>query len=176
MLSWEAMACGLPAVAFDCPSGPRDVIRHKVNGLLVPPGDVEALAGAMSGLMADEVERRRLGSCAPEVVDRFSIEQVMRLWDDVLTAAMGPESSLRIRARCFNARPAMRTLPRRRRKSPQASVSPSVVIRQRSLATLDDTQIQMAEQSLRDMLEAPDLIGTRFLDVGSGSGPLLARC
>ena len=83
----EAMACGLAAVAFDCPSGPRDVIRHGVDGLLVPPENVEALGEALDRLMSDGAERKRLGLCAPAVVDRFSVERVVRMWDSVLMAA-----------------------------------------------------------------------------------------
>lgn len=84
----EAMACGLPVVSFDCPSGPRDVIRHEVDGLLVPAGDVESLAAALDRLMSSESERRRLGACAKEVVERFSVERVSQMWDDALSTAV----------------------------------------------------------------------------------------
>jgi GalNAc-alpha-(1->4)-GalNAc-alpha-(1->3)-diNAcBac-PP-undecaprenol alpha-1,4-N-acetyl-D-galactosaminyltransferase len=80
----EAMGHGCAAVSFDCDTGPRDVIRHGVNGRLVPPSDgAEGFAQALLRYMQDDDERRRAATQAADVLNRFSLERVLALWDTV---------------------------------------------------------------------------------------------
>lgn len=64
MVLIEAMAAGLPVVAFDCPTGPAELLEGGRCGVLVPPGDSAALADGIRRLLSDEQERRRLADAA----------------------------------------------------------------------------------------------------------------
>lgn len=84
----EAMACGLPVIATDCPTGPRAVIRDGIDGILVKNKDTPALARAMDRLMSNEGERRRLASRSAEVIARFDIDQVVQMWESLFNESL----------------------------------------------------------------------------------------
>ena len=89
MVMIEAMACGLPVVSFGFKCGPRDIIREGGNGLMVPEGDIPALASAMARVMADGALRERMSAEARKVVGTYSEARIMQLWEqlfDSLTA------------------------------------------------------------------------------------------
>ncbi|MFD9907200.1 stealth conserved region 3 domain-containing protein [Streptomyces sp. NPDC059063] len=80
----EALAAGVPVVAYDVLTGPAEIVRHRVDGLLVPPGEIDRLAAAMGELMADDETRRAYARAAREgVYARFSSEQVTAAWEEL---------------------------------------------------------------------------------------------
>jgi glycosyltransferase involved in cell wall biosynthesis len=81
MVLLEAMGIGLPVISFDCPHGPRDLIEHGINGLLVPDGDIAGLAVALRSLMADEERRLTLGAAARETAKRYDAAVVAARWE-----------------------------------------------------------------------------------------------
>jgi glycosyltransferase involved in cell wall biosynthesis len=85
----EAMSLARPVVAFDCPSGPAEIIRHEVDGLLVPMGDVQALSAAIARVLSDAPLRQRIAARAVEVNERFSQQRVLAQWLRVLEGTVG---------------------------------------------------------------------------------------
>jgi glycosyltransferase involved in cell wall biosynthesis len=85
----EAMACGKPVIGTDLPTGVRYVNKHQVTGLLVPPGDVEALATALHRLLGDARLRATLGNAAQgrarlEFSADIMVRRVMQVYEEVL--------------------------------------------------------------------------------------------
>ena len=80
MVIIEAMACGLPAISFDCPCGPKEIISKNKDGFLIENGNIRAFASAINELIADENLRLQLGTNARENVKRFTAEIVMPQW------------------------------------------------------------------------------------------------
>lgn len=79
----EALAYGVPAVTVDCDTGPRDILRDRVDGLLVPQNDEAALVDALEKLVTNEKLRREYAARAIEVQKRFSIDEVTRRWESL---------------------------------------------------------------------------------------------
>ena len=86
----EAMALGLPVVSTDCPpGGPRMVIAHEENGLLVPVGDKDALAKAINRLIEDRDLAERLGDSASQIGKKASAEIIFEEWRDYINDILG---------------------------------------------------------------------------------------
>ena len=76
----EAMACGVPVVSFDCPHGPRNIIKNGEDGLLVEYLNSQALADGLCCLIEDKEKRKHLGRKARSNIMRYSKETVMKQW------------------------------------------------------------------------------------------------
>jgi len=77
----EALCHGMPVVSVDCDTGPRDIIRHGIDGLLVAPGSPDALEAALGALMENSALRRQFAARAAEARQRLSIERVAGMWE-----------------------------------------------------------------------------------------------
>lgn len=83
----EAMASGLAVISFNCDTGPRDIIRHNVDGILVSPSNVHNLAEALNIIMGDEKTRFRLARQATSIKERYSMEKIIKLWEQLFDNA-----------------------------------------------------------------------------------------
>lgn len=79
----EAMSCGVPVVSFDCPYGPRNIIKNGEDGILIEPLNCQALAEGICQLIENKSLRMQLGANARENVLRFSQDSIMEQWEDL---------------------------------------------------------------------------------------------
>lgn len=80
----EAMSCGLPCVAFDCPYGPSEIIQNNIDGILVKNQDINQLASKICYLIENAQKRKELGEQAAINVQRYSADNVMKRWINLL--------------------------------------------------------------------------------------------
>lgn len=81
----EAKSFGLPVVSFDCPYGPREIIRDKIDGMLVKSGNVPGLAKALIELLQDADLREKYGNAASQdYMQRWSSKNAICIWKQIL--------------------------------------------------------------------------------------------
>lgn len=86
----ESMAIGLPCVAFDCPSGPREMTRDGQDAILVPAADKLKLIAGLRNVMSDADLRQTLGMRAAQSVrDRYALAAVLDKWDELFASVRG---------------------------------------------------------------------------------------
>lgn len=76
----EAMACGLPVVAFDCLWGPRSIITNGEDGVIVENGNVVKFAESILGLINSPLKLQTMGTNARHNVQRFNIDDIASKW------------------------------------------------------------------------------------------------
>jgi glycosyltransferase involved in cell wall biosynthesis len=88
----EALASGVPAVACDCLTGPRELIQDGVNGLLVAPDSPAALTQALHRVMHDAGLRQRLSGQACLTLQAHTIERICARWEAVFAKVITTRS------------------------------------------------------------------------------------
>ena len=83
MVILESMVCGVPVISFDCPHGPRNIIRNGEDGILVEYLNTQALADSICQLIEHPKLRIELGKKAQENIQRFSRDRIMKLWTNL---------------------------------------------------------------------------------------------
>lgn len=80
----EAMSCGLPCISFDCPYGPRNIIKDKHDGILVKSEDINKLKESFAYVMSDTAIRKSYGLNALNNMKRYHKDAIMKQWLNLL--------------------------------------------------------------------------------------------
>lgn len=84
MVLIEAMACGLPIIAYDCPIGPKSLITNNENGFLIEDGNEKQFVAKLLELMENEELRINISKKAYLEKEKYAIEPIMNHWDQLL--------------------------------------------------------------------------------------------
>jgi glycosyltransferase involved in cell wall biosynthesis len=79
----EAMSSGCACIAFNCETGPSDIVQHEHNGILVHNGDIDSLYKAIKMLIIDERKRNILSYNATKIIDFYSEEKIVSEWSNL---------------------------------------------------------------------------------------------
>jgi glycosyltransferase involved in cell wall biosynthesis len=78
------MACGAPAIATDCPSGPSEIIEQGRSGILVPVGDEREFAAAIKRVLDDQELRNSLSEAGRRAAAAFSVSSMIQSYESAL--------------------------------------------------------------------------------------------
>jgi glycosyltransferase involved in cell wall biosynthesis len=81
----EAMACGVPCVSFNCPSGPRDIIDNDKNGFLIQEAQHQEFIDKLDLLVQDEILRKEMGRFAKVDIKKFESQIISKKLNELLT-------------------------------------------------------------------------------------------
>ncbi|MWB96518.1 glycosyltransferase [Flavobacterium sp. GA093] len=83
MVLIEAMACGLPCIAYDCPVGPKAIIKDNENGFLIEDGNQNSFAEKLNLLIEDENLRIKMSQNAKSSVAKYDLDAIMKQWKNL---------------------------------------------------------------------------------------------
>lgn len=90
MVLIEAMACGLPVIAYDCQVGPRAIIQNNENGLLIEDGNTNLFVEKLNLLIENETLRIELGKNAKKSIEKYNIDTIMNQWKNLFENLVNP--------------------------------------------------------------------------------------
>lgn len=90
----EALCYGMPSLAVDCMTGPRELIEQEINGLLVPQDDQDALIDGLDRLMGDKDLRERLAKRAVQARETYAVPQIADQWQVFFADILKPDAKL----------------------------------------------------------------------------------
>lgn len=79
----EALSCGIPTVAMDCPSGPREILQDGWAGLLTPEGDELAFQKALAKLLTSAELRATYAARGKERAENYLPERIVPMWEQL---------------------------------------------------------------------------------------------
>jgi glycosyltransferase involved in cell wall biosynthesis/SAM-dependent methyltransferase len=91
----EAMACGVPVIATDCPYGPREIISDGKNGILVKPEDASALARAILEVLNDDEMRKRLSVEGKDRANDFNAHTIAAEYEELFVNVVNGSARIR---------------------------------------------------------------------------------
>ena len=84
----ETMGYGCASVAFDCLTGPSDIIDHNKNGMLVEAENIDKLSESIQYLIDQPKKREELGESAKKIIDRLNIETITMKWFKIINEVL----------------------------------------------------------------------------------------
>ena len=93
MVLLEAIQLGLPIIAFDCPTGPRNIIKSEKMGILIPDDDLNSFADNLLLLIHSDELRESLVSNAMSLMGQYDVDSIMQSWDNLLRDVVKDDST-----------------------------------------------------------------------------------
>lgn len=86
MVLLEAMACGIPCIAYNCPFGPQSIITNAQDGFLIDENDKDKMIEKISYLIENEQIRKEIGKNARKSIQKYSQKNIMKKWNDLFNS------------------------------------------------------------------------------------------
>ena len=78
---------GIPVISFDCPTGPRNIIHHNVDGILVEYNNIDNFVNELIRFDSDEDLQKKLSNNSKENARKYSLELIMNQWNELIFKA-----------------------------------------------------------------------------------------